>query len=313
MRSVYTAAAYARASKDDPDSGAIENQIGMIRGFTKSHPEIRLVCEREDNGFSGINFSRPSFAKMMKDIEAGNINCVIVKDLSRLGRNYIEVGKLIKVIFPRYNVRLIAINDHFDSLTPQNSTERIIVPFKNLINEQYLKDFSVKIRSTLSVKRNSGEFVSSIAPYGYMRDENDKHRLVIDEHAAGVVRDIFRWKIGGLSQQKIAEKLNNTGEPSPAEHKRRDGNFYTAFQKNAQALWSAAAIGRILRNPMVIGTLVQGRRTTPNYKVRKEIAVYVYDADRIKVKFSFADELEKICLPLLDTLRGMYNNKAMTG
>lgn len=139
---------------------------------------------------------------MMRDIEAGKVNCVIVKDLSRLGRNYIQVGELIDDIFPRLNVRLIAINDHYDSLNPRSDSDEIIIPFKNLINEQYLRDFSVKIRSGLNARRKNGDFVAAFAAYGYRRDVNDKHRLVMDEHAAGVVRDIFRWKIAGMSSSR---------------------------------------------------------------------------------------------------------------
>lgn len=268
---LYNAAAYARTSKEDADSSTIENQIELIHDYTRSIPEINIVSKRSDNGYSGIDFSRPSFTEMMKDIEAGKINCVIVKDLSRLGRNYIEVGELMDVIFPRCKVRLIAVNDHYDSLNPRTESDEIIIPFKNLINEQYLRDFSIKIRSNLDVKRKKGDFVAAFASYGYMRDENDKHRLVIDEHAAGVVRDIFRMKIGGMSQQKISDRLSEIGEPSPAEYKKRRTNYTAQFQTHLRASWSAVAVGRILRNPVYIGTLVQGIQTTPNYKLKKRI------------------------------------------
>jgi len=268
---LYNASAYARASKDDAESSTIENQIELINDYVKSMSDIRIVSDRSDNGYSGIDFSRPSFTEMMKDIEAGKINCVIVKDLSRLGRNYIEVGELIDIIFPRYNVRLIAINDHYDSLNPRSEADEIIIPFKNLINEQYLRDFSIKIRSNLNVKRKNGDFVAAFAPYGYKRDEKDKHSLVIDEYAAGVVRDIFRLKIEGMSQQKISDRLNEIGEPSPAEYKKRHTNYTAGFQTHARASWSAVAVGRILRNPVYIGTLVQGTQTTPNYKVKKRV------------------------------------------
>ena len=130
---MYNAAAYARASKDDEDSGTIENQIELIRDHVKSTPEIRIVSVRKDSGFSGIDFIRPYFTEMMKDIEAGRINCVIVKDLSRLGRNYIEVGELMDFIFPKYNVRLIAVNDNYDSINPRSDADDILLPFKNLL------------------------------------------------------------------------------------------------------------------------------------------------------------------------------------
>lgn len=273
MRSafVYNASAYARASKDGADSSTIENQIELIREYAKSAPGIRIVSVREDNGFSGVDFLRPSFCGMMKDIELGKVNCVIVKDLSRLGRNYIEVGELMDDIFPQYKVRLISINDNYDSLNPRTDADDIVLPFKNLINEQYLRDSSVKIRSGLEVKRKNGEFVASFAPYGYKRDENDKHRLVIDEHAAEIVHDIFRWKIEGISQSNIAERLNKVEEPSPAEYKKRNTNFTAHFQTRERALWSAVAVGRILKNPVYTGVLIQGKQTTPSYKVKRRV------------------------------------------
>ena len=269
---LFQAAAYARVSKDDNENNSIENQIELIKEFVKSMPEINIISERMDNGFSGVNFMRPSFIEMMQDIEAGKINCVIVKDLSRLGRNYIEVGELIENIFPRLHVRLIAINDHYDSNKPKTDSDEILIPFKNLINEQYLRDFSIKIRSNLEVKRKKGDFVGAFAPYGYIRDINNKKRMIIDEHASKIVQDIFRWKIEGKSQQIIADYLNNIGEPSPSEYKQITGiNYFAPFKTHTRALWSTVAVSRILKNPVYIGTLAQGKATTPNYKVKKRI------------------------------------------
>lgn len=270
-QSIFYAAAYARTSKDDPDSSSIENQIELIRGFAKSIPDIEIVSVREDNGFTGIDFLRPDFGKMMKDIEAGTVNCVIVKDLSRLGRNYIEVGEFMDEIFPRYNVRLIAINDNYDSINPRSDADEILIPFRNLINEQYARDASGKIRVILNKKRDDGAFVGAFAPYGYKRSEDSKHQLVIDEHAAEIVISIFRNKLEGMSQQRIAERLNALGEPSPAEYKKRNTNYVAQFQTRSRASWSAVAIGRILRNPIYVGILIQGKQTTPNYKVKRRI------------------------------------------
>ena len=271
MQSIFYASAYSRTSKDDIDSSSIENQITLIRNYVKSMPNIRIISEREDNGFSGIDFLRPDFRKMMTDIESGKVNCVIVKDLSRLGRNYIEVGELMDEIFPKLNARLIAINDNYDSINPRSDADEILIPFKNLMNEQYARDTSGKIRSILSSKREKGQFVSAFAPYGYKRDENNRHQLVIDEHAANIVRDIFRYKVEGMSQQRISERLNKLGEPSPAEYKKRDTNYVAQFQTHSRASWSAVAVGRILRNPVYIGVLIQGMQTTPNYKVKQRI------------------------------------------
>jgi len=270
--SIFNATAYARASKDDIDSSTIENQIELINDYAKSIPDIKIVSERSDNGFSGVDFLRPSFSKMMEDIEKGKVNCIIVKDLSRLGRNYIEVGELMEDILPKLKVRLISINDRYDSKNPKSDSDEIIIPFRNLINEQYLRDISIKIRSNLNVKRKNGDCVLAHAPYGYVRDESKKNRLVIDERAAKIIRDMFNMKIQGMSQQKIADRLNEIGEPAPFEYKKKRGiNFNTPFQKNVTALWSPVAVKRILSNPVYIGTLVQGKETTPNYKVKKRI------------------------------------------
>lgn len=268
----FYAAAYARTSKDDSDSSSIENQIELICNSVKTMPDISIVSVKEDNGFSGVDFLRPSFREMMKDIDAGKINCVIVKDLSRLGRNYIEVGELMEEIFPRYNVRLIALTDNYDSINPRSDADEILIPFRNLYNEQYARDASGKIRAILSSKREKGEFVGAFAPYGYKRgEEDDKHRLVIDEYAAEVVRDIFRLKVEGVSGQRIAQRLNDLGEPSPAEYKQRSTNYKAPFQTKSRAMWSAKAIGRIHSNPVYIGVLTQGKQTTPNYKVKRRI------------------------------------------
>lgn len=267
----YNAAAYVRASRDDDDSNTIENQADLIRKHLETMPEIHIASVREDNGFSGVDFLRPSFTKMMEDVVAGKINCVIVKDLSRLGRNYIEVGELMEEIFPRYNVRLIAINDNYDSLNPRNDIDDIIVPFKNLINEQHIRDISVKIRSSMDVKRKNGEFVGNFAPYGYKRDPNNKHKVVVDDHAAVVVQEIFRLKIEGIGTPKIAKRLNDAGELSPADYKKLNTNYVATFRKNDKAKWDAGAIMRILADPVYIGTMAQGKTTTMNYKVRKRI------------------------------------------
>lgn len=271
MQSIFFAAAYARTSKEDPDSSSIENQIELIHNHAKSLSGINIISVKEDNGFSGTDFSRPDFGEMMKEIEAGTINCVIVKDLSRLGRNYIEVGELMDEIFPKYNVRLIAVNDNYDSINPRSDADEILIPFRNLINEQYARDASSKIRSILNSKREKGQFVGAFTPYGYKRSEDDRHQLVIDEHPAEIVRSIFRRKIEGMSQQKIAENLNAIGEPSPAEYKKRSTNYKAKFQTKSRALWSAVAIGRILINPVYTGILAQGKQTTPNYKVKHRI------------------------------------------
>lgn len=270
---IFNAVDYLRLSKEDGDkteSDSISNQRDLITNFVKSMPEIRLCSERIDDGFSGVDFNRPAFSLMMEDIKAGRINCIIVKDLSRFGRNYIEAGRYIERIFPFIGVRFIAINDGYDSAKERTQSDEIIIPFKNLVNDAYCRDISVKIRSQLDVKRKKGEFIGSFAVYGYLKSEENKNQLVIDPYAAKIVQDIFAWKLDGLSQQGIADRLNEISEPSPMEYKRLLGlNFASSFQVNSKAKWTAVAIGRILKNPIYAGHLVQGKESTPNYKIKQ--------------------------------------------
>lgn len=278
---VYRVAIYLRLSKDDGDfsvsgsgkteSNSIHNQRELLMNYLAGHPEMELVGEYKDDGYTGTNFDRPDFQRMMIDIRKGLINCVIVKDLSRFGRDYIDCGKYIEKLFPQLRVRFIAVNDHYDTANESHS-DSLVVPFKNLINDSYSRDISIKVRSNLAVKRQQGECIANFAVYGYMKDPNDKNHLVIDEYAASIVRDIFRWKIEGYSPSSIAERLNNAGVLSPMEYKKSLGiRFETTFKRFSSAVWSNVAVGRILKNEVYIGDMVQGKRTTPNYKTRTQI------------------------------------------
>ena len=280
FKKIYHAAIYVRLSKEDGDvagaskaeSNSISNQKELIRDFLKDKEDIVVVSERVDDGYSGSSFERPSFKLMMEDIKKGVVDCVVVKDLSRFGREYIDSGRYIERLFPALGVRFIAVNDGYDSLEGKNQSDEIIIPFKNLINDAYCRDISVKIRSHLEVKRKNGEFIGSFAPYGYQKDEGCRNRLVIDPVAAGIVRDIFRMKLHGMSQDAIAGRLNETGVLSPMEYKSASGsNYQTGFKTGERALWSSVTVRRILENECYIGNLVQGRQTTPNHKVKKPI------------------------------------------
>ena len=240
------------------------------------------MSEYCDDGYTGTNFERPQFQKMMEAIRAGEINCIIVKDLSRFGRDYIDAGRYIEKIFPQLGVRFIAVNDHYDSLN-YSSGDSLIVPVKNFLNDSYSRDISIKVRSNFESRRRNGEFVSNYTPYGYLRAPDDKTKLVIDEAAGEVVRDIFRWKVEGMSPVTIAEKLNTRGVPSPAEYKRSIGVKYkTAFQSQSRSMWSPKSVMRILTNEVYTGVLIQGRRTTPNYKVKRVIFKDESDWSRIE-------------------------------
>lgn len=288
---IYKAADYLRLSKEDGDfsfsnnkaeSDSISSQRKIIQRFVAQQPDIELVAEFSDDGYSGTSFERPQFQKMMEAVKAGEINCIIVKDLSRFGREYIDAGRYIEKIFPQLGVRFIAVNDNYDSLNFSTS-DSLIVPIKNFLNDSYCRDISIKVRSNFESRRRNGEFVSNYTPYGYLRSPNDKTQLVIDEAAGEVVRDIFRWKVEGMSPVTIAEKLNLRGVLSPSEHKRSIGiNYKTAFQTNARSKWSPKTVIRILTNEVYTGVLIQGKRTTPNYKVKHTIVKDEQDWSRIE-------------------------------
>ena len=277
VNKIYHAAIYVRLSKEDGDvasaakaeSNSISNQKNLIKDFLKDKDDIIVVSERVDDGYSGSDFERPGFQMMMDDIRRGTVDCVIVKDLSRFGREYIDSGKYIERLFPALGVRFIAVNDHIDS-KEESSRDDIVVPFKNLMNDAYCRDISIKIRSHLEVKRRNGEYIGAFTPYGYKKDENDKSRLVPDLYAAGVVKDIFRMKLHGMSQTAIADRLNEQGILSPMEYKHSLGiRIQDNFKTHEQAEWSSMSVRRVLENEVYVGTLTQGKHSTPNHKIKK--------------------------------------------
>ncbi len=271
-KSAYTAAIYLRLSKEDgdkPESDSIQNQRDLIRGFLEKHPEIISVKEFVDDGYTGTNFDRPAFSKMMGEIERGKIDCIIVKDLSRLGRNYIETGRYLDRVFPLLEVRFIAINDSYDNTDHSTDTEDIIIPFKNLINDSYCRDISVKIRSQLDTKRKKGKFIGSFAPFGYVKDPKDHNHLVIDAQAAEIVKRIFDKKMQGYSSGRIAEELNEIGVLTPMSYKRASGqNFDSGYRVRENPKWIPRMVTDILTNEVYTGTMVQGKKRKINYKIK---------------------------------------------
>lgn len=272
---VWNTYGYVRLSHEDGDkeeSNSVTGQKDLIRDYFSRHPELRECGMKVDDGYTGSNFQRPAFQEMMADVRAGKVNCIVVKDLSRFGREYLDAGEYIEKIFPFLGVRFIAINDNYDSLHPNAESDDLIIPFKNLINEAYCRDASIKIRSQLEIKRRRGDFIGSFAVYGYIKAPDDRHRLIVDDFAADVVRDIFKWKLEGISAGDIADKLNMDGILSPMDYKKSQGlRFATPFRVNTKSRWTAAAVLRILKNPVYTGVLAQGKNTTPSYKVKRRI------------------------------------------
>ena len=279
MPDMYDAALYLRLSRDDIEDGgakiesdSIANQRELLRSFVKSQPDIQIFDIYVDDGYSGGDFDRPEFKRMTKDIESGKVNCVIVKDLSRFGREYIEAGRWIEKIYPALNVRFISVTDQFDSNTADFSEKSFVVPVKNFLNESYCRDISGKVRSHQKIKREKGEFIGAFAPYGYRKDSENKNCLVVDVEAADVVRKIFAWKMEGFSLGAIAEKLNERQVLSPKAYKKANGeNYNSGFVGTDTPKWSAVQIKRILTNEVYIGNLVQGKQERISYKVKKRL------------------------------------------
>ena len=266
-------AAYMRLSREDGDkieSDSIKNQRELIHDYVEKHPEFHLVDEYVDDGYSGTNYERPSFLRLMEEIKGKRINCIIVKDLSRLGRNYIETGRYLEKIFPLLGIRFVSVLDHYDSVSEESEEDHIILPFKNLINDAYCRDISAKIRSQLDVKRKLGKFIGSFATYGYKKDPQDKNKLIIDAYAANVVKMIFDMKIEGWNSQRIAEKLNDMGILPPAEYKRSCGlNYDCGYRTGRNSKWEVESVKRILINEIYTGTMVQGLNRKISYRIKQ--------------------------------------------
>jgi len=270
----YRAIKYLRLSIADGKQGesdSVGNQRKIIDEYLKNHPEIEVVGEKIDDGFSGILFDRPAFKEMMEDIEEGRINCVLCKDLSRLGREYIETGRYLRRVFPAFGVRFVAITDNIDTLN--DSGDDLTISLKSIINDAYCRDISIKTRSALNAKRSEGDYIGAFPVYGYKKDEINRNKLVIDDYPASVVREIFRMKLDGHSAARIASQLNENCVLSPIEYKKDRGLPHPkgGFSDKNDAKWSATTILRILKDETYIGTLTQGKSGTPNYKIRELI------------------------------------------
>ncbi|MBE5952274.1 MAG: recombinase family protein [Lachnospiraceae bacterium] len=269
---IWQAALYVRLSREDGDkseSDSIVNQKELLAEFVRLEPDIEIFDVYVDDGWSGTTFDRPEFRRMEEDILKKRVDCVIVKDLSRFGRNYIDSGHYFERVFPLLDVRFISITDNVDSYKNPQSMNNIMVPFKNLINDEYCRDISNKVRSSLDMKRKQGKHIGSFACYGYMKDPNDHNHLVPDPEAAEVVRDIFQWFVEGTSLIGLAKKLNAMHILNPTAYKEAKGFSYRHPQiKINDGLWSDGTLRRILTNRMYVGDMVQGVNKIKSYKVQ---------------------------------------------
>ena len=262
-KTVYNVGAYIRLSVFDKKQkgDSIETQKAIISAFIVEHPDMELRETYIDNGLSGQSFERPAFQQMIADMECEKINCCVVKDLSRLGRNAIDSGYYIEKYFPSKNVRFVAVNDNYDSNNAQNGN--IMISLKNMVNEAYALDISRKVRATTQMNIKNGCFVGGMAPYGYLKNPDDCHKLIVDKFAANVVRQIFEMAANGNSIREILAWLNDNEYLTPSRYLHSIGQA-TANQKSPHIHWSNRAVRSILSNRIYCGDMVQGKQITVN-------------------------------------------------
>lgn len=261
---------YYRLSKDDERAGeslSIENQKRMLEKYAVEQG-FEIVDEYIDDGWSGTNFNRPEVKRLLEDAKIGRINAIIVKDLSRFGRNYIEVGQYTDYIFPMYNIRFIALGDNVDSANTEN-TGMDMMPIMNVFNEWHAANTSKKIRAVIESNAKAGKYRSNAAPYGYVKGNDEKKLPVRDEPAASNVLRMFQMRASGISPNKIADTFNDEGIKPPADYK--EEKFGIPNTRKSHHLWSCSTVKQIITNPTYLGHLVQMRTTTLSYKNKKSV------------------------------------------
>ena len=307
-KNLYNVAVYLRLSveekRDNDDSESLENQRDIILDYLQDKTDMKVFSVYCDNGETGTNFEREAFQRMMYDVYNGKVNCIIVKDLSRFGREYIEAGDYLDRIFPLLGIRFIAINDNVDNhVTPFD----ISVPIKNIINTLYARDISKKVSAALRIKQANGEFIGTYAAYGYLRNPDDKHKIIVDEKTAPIVRQIFEWKAEGMGYASISRKLFDMKIMPPGRYKYDEGIVKDKRYANCE-FWSAATLKSMLTNQVYIGNLTQGRRKSclydgvPEKKVEKKNWVVVEGTHEPIVEKELFDKVQM----LLDEAHDKY-------
>lgn len=255
---IWRTALYVRLSVEDngKDADSIENQIALLESYVFGCPDLSTAGLFVDNGYTGTNFHRPQFQQMMEAVQAGVIDCIVVKDLSRLGRNYIETSQFIEKICPFYGLRFIAVNDGFDTAAVTD-TAQLSMALSNIVNDYYAKDISRKVTSALQTKMEQGDYIGNYAPHGYCKDPGNKNHLVIDPETAPVIRQIFQWRSEGVSYMGINRRLNESGIPSPGQYRLEHGIETNNNRKGRPVLWNKHMVTEILKNVVYIGHLAQ--------------------------------------------------------
>lgn len=281
MSGQYRIALYLRVSDEDEnldhelESESISSQRLLLNDFVNGHRELSCgkTIEFTDDGFSGTNFERPGVKHLLDMAKAHQIDCIVVKDFSRFGRNYLEVGNYLEQIFPFLGIRFLSVNDHFDSFENIGAAGAIEVGFKNIIHEAYSKDLSEKIKSVRRMKAEQGKFVTAFAPYGYKKAENSKNQLIIDEECAVIVRRIFSLFLGGTGKTAIACLLNKEGIPSPYMVRRQRNEKFHSMVGKKETYWTAGTVSRILSDQRYTGDAIYGKVRPVTIGSKKDISV----------------------------------------
>lgn len=271
MKRKTVIAIYMRLSQDDGDpdaeSNSIVNQRHLLYSYVEKNFEDYELLEFQDDGYTGANFSRPGVSKLLERVRNGEVDCIIVKDLSRFSRDYIEIGAYLEQIFPFAGIRFIAVNDRYDSNRFKGDVAGLDTSFKNLMNDLYCKDISVKVKSALKMKKENGIYANGSCTFGYRKDPNDRHKLLIDEEEADIVRRIFQMTLDGISSHKIAQTFNAEGVKTPIEYKMERG-IATMTPKGKRFEWSGSTICQMLRNATYAGDIVYDKYETPQVSGR---------------------------------------------
>ena len=262
-QNIYHTAGYIRLSIEDSGKTggySLENQEKLVRDYIADQQDMRLYRLYIDNGATGTVFERPAFDEMMQDMKDGKINCIVVKDLSRLGRNYLEAGNYLEQIFPFFRVRFISITDGYDSNSPDVTDESLIIPLKNIINEGYAKDISLKITTSFESRKKQGQFMGRYPVYGYLKDPENKNHLIVNPETSEIVKRIFQMRDSGMPLGAIAIQLNEEGIPSPARYLWIKG--LSKEERHKDSYWDRINVKRLLTNKMYLGMLVYGKERT---------------------------------------------------
>lgn len=253
---IYVRLSIENSGKDDAGD-SIENQIGICREYLEARPYLNLYGIYSDNGEKGWKFDRPEFTRLMDDVKSGKVDCIVVKDLSRFGRDYIETGNYLEKIFPFLGVRFISITDNFDSFTCDDAESALMIPLKNMVNDVYAKDISRKIITSFRQRQETGDFLPGNPPYGYIKSKERQFRYDVDEKVAPYIRMLFEWKVAGVSHAEMARRLNEMGAVTPARRKIELGIWHA--EKYKHTVWGGRTLIDILTNPVYTGALVYGK------------------------------------------------------